>query len=432
MLVFENLKNDTVLHDFHQRFQLMERVIFHPVPYSMPQAPVFGARTGVDALNDSLYRTKTALEMQALNQHTGFEVTGQVYGRLDKKATQFLSTDDDDPVSVYKAKVQAEVGWDWINSKFYHRKYKERGIWLDNEIAKARQRMEDSRINLDAWADTLSQRWNHVIAGVMLCHVRNLDVLNEAYQMMLEQDRITSGQLLDVMNEKMQLEFNLAQIYAKDSIAPREELAFIEPKEIVVDTLSLRQQIAGHNPQNRLNLLKMQQLDNNSKLISYTANMRLTPFARWSTYLTSNSKLSNNVDFGVRFTVPIWNDTKHQRKSIDVQKDILRTENDSYTDDMMTRCMLSIDQVKRLNQSIAVEQRHLNELRKYLTMRRAVYQKNKGRYSYIDRLLEYNQYLKSLERLYTQMKERSLSLVQIQRLANVPNASSFVKTTNIR
>lgn len=160
--------------------------------------------------------------------------------------------------------------------------------------------------------------------------------------------------------------------------------------------------------------------------------MRLTPFARWSTYLTSNSKLSNNVDFGVRFTVPIWNDTKSQRKSIDVQKDILRTENDSYTDDMMTRCMLSIDQVKRLNQSIAVEQRHLNELRKYLTMRRAVYQKNKGRYSYIDRLLEYNQYLKSLERLYTQMKERSLSLVQIQRLANVPNASSFVKTTNIR
>jgi hypothetical protein len=94
--------------------------------------------------------------------------------------------------------------------------------------------------------------------------------------------------------------------------------------------------------------------------------------------------------------------------------------------------MLSIDQVKRLNQSIAVEQRHLNELRKYLTMRRAVYQKNKGRYSYIDRLLEYNQYLKSLERLYMQMKERSLSLVQIQRLANVPNASSFVKTTNIR
>lgn len=77
MLVFENLKNDTVLNDFHQRFRLMERVIFHPVPYAMPQAPVFGARTGVDALNDSLYRTKTALEMQALNQHTGFEVTGQ-------------------------------------------------------------------------------------------------------------------------------------------------------------------------------------------------------------------------------------------------------------------------------------------------------------------------------------------------------------------
>ena len=223
--------------------------------------------------------------------------------------------------------MQAEVGWNWINSKFYHGYYKERDIKLGTDIAKARQRLDDGRADMDAWADSLEQHWNHVIAGVMLCHVRNLDVLNEAYQMMLEQDRITSGQLLDVMNEKMQLEFQLAQFYAKDSIAPREELVWLKPEAIAIDTVSLRQQVAANNPQNLLNKLKIAQLDNSAKLLSYIATMRLTPFARWSTYLTSQDKISNNVDFGVRFTFPLWNATKHQKASIEVQKEILRDEN---------------------------------------------------------------------------------------------------------
>lgn len=430
MLVYENLKNDSVLRDFRRRFRLMERVVFHPVSYVMPQAPLFGFPAG-DVLSDSLYRVKAGLDMLALERNTGLELTGQVYGRLDKKATSFLSTDDDDPVSVYKAKVQAEVGWDWINSKFYHRRYKERDIRLSADIARARQRLDDGRADMDAWADTLEQHWNHVIAGVMLCHVRNLDVLNEAYQMMIEQDRITSSQLLDVMNEKMQLEFQLAQFYAKDSVAPREALVWLKPEAIAIDTVSLRQQVAAANPQNQLNELKIAQLDNSAKLLGYTATMRLTPFARWSTYLTSQRKISNNVDFGVRFTFPLWNATKRQRESIAVQKDILRDENRGYTDNVMTHCRMNIDAVRRLNQAIAVEYRHLTQLKKYLAMRQQTYAKNQGRYSYIDRLLEYNQYLKSMERLYTQMKERSLSLIQTQRLANVPNVNSFVTTTPI-
>jgi hypothetical protein len=430
MLVYENLKNDSVLRDFRRRFHLMERVVFHPVSYVMPQAPLFGFPCG-DAYSDSLYHVKAGLDMLALERNTGLELTGQVYGRLDRKATSFLSTDDDDPVSVYKAKVQAEIGWDWINSKFYHRRYKERDIRLSADIARARQRLDDGRADMDAWADTLEQHWNHVIAGVMLCHVRNLDVLNEAYQMMLEQDRITSSQLLDVMNEKMQLEFQLAQFYAKDSVAPREALVWLKPEAIAIDTVSLRQQVAAANPQNQLNELKIAQLDNSAKLLGYTATMRLTPFARWSTYLTSQRKISNNVDFGVRFTFPLWNATKRQRESIAVQKDILRDENRGYTDNVMTHCRMNIDAVRRLNQAIAVEYRHLTQLKKYLAMRQQTYAKNQGRYSYIDRLLEYNQYLKSMERLYTQMKERSLSLIQIQRLANVPNVNSFVTTTPI-
>mgnify|MGYP000977228418 CR=1 FL=1 len=56
MLVYENLKNDSVLRDFRRRFHLMERVVFHPVSYVMPQAPLFGFPCG-DALSDTFRKS---------------------------------------------------------------------------------------------------------------------------------------------------------------------------------------------------------------------------------------------------------------------------------------------------------------------------------------------------------------------------------------
>ena len=64
MLVYENLKNDSVLRDFHRRFRVMERVVFFPVDYVMPQAPVFGFPAG-DAVSDSLYQLKAGFRSTA-------------------------------------------------------------------------------------------------------------------------------------------------------------------------------------------------------------------------------------------------------------------------------------------------------------------------------------------------------------------------------
>ena len=64
MLVYENLKNDSVLRDFHRRFRVMERVVFFPVDYVMPQAPVFGFPAG-DAVSDSLYQLKAGFSARS-------------------------------------------------------------------------------------------------------------------------------------------------------------------------------------------------------------------------------------------------------------------------------------------------------------------------------------------------------------------------------
>lgn len=431
MLVYENLKNDTVLRHFRDRFNVMDKLINSGL--TTGDASLFSHSFAKPELpSDSLYKMKTGLQMMALNRHNGLEITGQVYGRLDNALDNILNWDDDEPNSVYKGKVQGEIGWNWINSSVFQHKRKVRSIVLDNQIEQAREAANIGTDAYDAWTDTLTQRWNHIIAAVMLSHVRNIDVLNEAYQLMIENDRVTSGDLLEVMNDKMELEFDLAQIYAKDELPPREELTWIVPINVSVDTISLRYEVTQNNPKNRLIDLQMQKLDNDMHLGGWLSTARLTPFARWSTYLDSNNKFSHNADVGVRFTIPLYSDAKRKRQSMMVEKDILKNSNSNYTDEVMARSMQTIDRIRRLNKSIAVEYDHLRQLKKYIAMRQKVYAANSGRYSYIDRLLEYNEYCKSMERLYKQMRDRSLALITLQKQANLPTLDKVVKTQVVK
>lgn len=431
MLVYENLGNDTVMRHFRERFSIMDRLISSPVVASVSDVVTARRFARPELPSDSLYKLKAGLELLALNRKNGIEVTGQVYGRLDEALNNVINADDDEAKSVYRAKVQGEVGWNWINSSVFQHKLKQRAIVLDNEIAQA-EKADDGSEAYDAWADTLTQRWNHVLAAVMLCHVRNIDVLNEAYQLMIENDRITSGQLLDVMNDKMELEFDLAQIYAKDVDRPREQIVWIEPDDVTVDTVVLRQEIAANNPHSRLRELQIEKLDNDIRLGGWLSTARITPFARWSTYLDSKSRFSHNADVGIRFTIPLYNDAKRKRQAMAVEQDILREENSGYTDEVMARSLATIDRIGRLNKSIAVEYGHLRQLRKFLEMRRKAYEANSGRYSYIDRLLEYNEYCKSMERLYKQMRDRALSLVTLQKATLLPTLDKVVITKALK
>lgn len=427
MLVYENFSNDTVIHHFRERFRAMDNLISHPV--ALPAGDLLTSKRFAkpELPSDSLYKVKSGLEIMALNRKNGLEVTGQVYGRLDNALDNVINMDEDEAKSVYKAKVQGEIGWNWINSRFFQNKRKQKAIILDNKIAQA-EKADDGSDAYDLWTDTLTQRWNHILASVMLCHVNNIDVLNEAYQLMIENDRITSGQLLDVMNDKMELEFDLAQIYAKDKLPPHEQITLIEPEDVSVDTVSLRTEIAANNPHNLLHKLQIEKIDNDMHLGGWLSTTRITPFARWSTYLDSNDKFSHNADVGIRFTIPLYTDTKRKRQAMAVQKTILEDEHDTYTDEVMARCLQTIDRVRRLNKSIAVEYDHLKQLHKYINMRQKVYAANSGRYSYIGRILEYNEYCKSLERLYKQMRDRSLALVTLQKTAMLPDLDTVVKT----
>lgn len=134
MLVYENLKNDNVLRHFKQRFAQLDTLINNPIWVKSPVIALGLNNQHHADINktDSLFWSKTAHEHLALNRHNGLEVTGQVYARPDS----YFDSDEDDAkeVSKYKMKVQAELGWNIINSKFYQGKEKRTKIALANEL----------------------------------------------------------------------------------------------------------------------------------------------------------------------------------------------------------------------------------------------------------------------------------------------------------
>lgn len=67
---------------------------------------------------DSLITDLVDAEVRAMKHETGLALTGQTYYRLDEG----LALDEDDAVSRYKAKVQVELRWNFLNSSLIHAK----------------------------------------------------------------------------------------------------------------------------------------------------------------------------------------------------------------------------------------------------------------------------------------------------------------------
>lgn len=186
MLVYENLKNENVLRHFNQRFAQLDTLINNPIWVKSPviELGLNKQHTADIKTTDSLYWAKTAYEQLAINRHNGLEVTGQIYARPD--AYFDADNDDAEQVSKYKAKVQAELGWNIINSKFYQGKEKRNKVALANELSRLQDKKRLTADIYEKAADELTEQYNFYIGTVIAHKLDNLDIMNEAYQYMLE------------------------------------------------------------------------------------------------------------------------------------------------------------------------------------------------------------------------------------------------------
>ena len=418
MLVYENLKNENVLKHFKNRFAQLDTLLNHPIWVKSPVINLgLNSQHTADIRNtDSLYWSKTAHEQLAIARHHGLEVTGQVYARPD--AYFDADNDNEDQVSKYKVKTQAELGWNIINSKFYQGKEKKAKVALANELSRLQSKKRLTADIYEKAAEELTEQYNFYIGTIIAHRLDNLDIMNEAYQYMLEKDRISNDKMLKVMNEKLAAEYDIS-ILCSDRDISNKPIYRIRPTRILVDTTALWRHIDEESIDARIVMIKEQIADNDSKLANYLSTTRITPFARWSTYWQSNNKISNNGDIGVRFTIPIYNENPRKRKALETEKEIIRSSRSTDVKEIKQSVGILLKRIENLNQAIATEAFHIEQTGKYIDMRRFAYKNQKQGYNYLMRMDEYTGFLESMERMYKLMLNRGLAIINIEKAVSI-------------
>lgn len=418
MLVYENLKNENVLKHFKNRFAQLDTLLNHPIWVKSPVINLgLNSQHTADIRNtDSLYWSKTAHEQLAIARHHGLEVTGQVYARPD--AYFDADNDNEDQVSKYKVKTQAELGWNIINSKFYQGKEKKAKVALANELSRLQSKKRLTADIYEKAAEELTEQYNFYIGTIIAHRLDNLDIMNEAYQYMLEKDRISNDKMLKVMNEKLAAEYDIS-ILCSDRDISNKPIYRMKPTRIVVDTTALWHHIDEESIDARIVMVKEQIADNDSKLANYLSTTRVTPFARWSSYWQSNNKISNNADIGVRFTIPIYNENPRKRKALETEKEIIRSSRSTDVKEIKQSVGILLKRIENLNQAIATEAFHIEQTGKYIDMRRFAYKNQKQGYNYLMRMDEYTGFLESMERMYKLMLNRGLAIINIEKAVSI-------------
>ena len=418
MLVYENLKNENVLKHFKNRFAQLDTLLNHPIWVKSPviNLGLNSQHTADIRNNDSLYWSKTAHEQLAIARHHGLEVTGQVYARPD--AYFDADNDNEDQVSKYKVKTQAELGWNIINSKFYQGKEKKAKVALANELSRLQSKKRMTADIYEKAAEELTEQYNFYIGTIIAHRLDNLDIMNEAYQYMLEKDRISNDKMLKVMNEKLAAEYDIS-ILCSDRDISNKPIYRMKPTRIVVDTTALWRHIDEESIDARIVMVKEQIADNDSKLANYLSTTRITPFARWSSYWQSNNKISNNGDIGVRFTIPIYNENPRKRKALETEKEIIRSSRSTDVKEIKQSVGILLKRIENLNHAITTEAFHIEQTGKYIDMRRFAYKNQKQGYNYLMRMDEYTGFLESMERMYKLMLNRGLAIINIEKAVSI-------------
>lgn len=424
MLVYQNLDNASVLKAFNARFVQLDSLINNTWRFNDNIL-----ETGSYSLlpeTDSLFDTKERSERRAFISRNGLEVTGQVYQRLDNT----FGFDDDDQYSQYSTKVQAEIGWNFFNSGFFQRKSELEVISLDNKLKKLQQNKSRSTLYWNNVNDRVGQKYDFLIATVLCQQLQNIDILNLAYQYLLERDRVANDKLFDVVNEKMRVEYELSRICPPDSVknAP---LILLRPTVIEVDSTRLFAAIENGNTDIQVAKVREDMLDAKKKLTNYAQSLRLTPFLRASHYIHRNLKTSTNIDLGVRFTIPLYDDASAKRKAMTTEKQIAALDRQTLGDGIKQQCAQQITQIGQLNRAIVTENFHMQQIRKMIELRKKAYDAATGAYNHVQRMEEYNEYLKSIERMYKLMQMREQCVIDINKTADCPDFASMLNEKDI-
>lgn len=399
-----------LLGRFDRRFAELDSLIFRSGgSTALPELPKPAGGGGNKVFpTDSLIRQKTREEILALKGETGLQLTGQAYYRPSGGFGQ----DEDDAVSRYDGKFQAELRWYFFQSSLFRRHDKTEEIRLTGEIERLKSRSAQNALSADIYRNAFRHTHDSLMYAVLSQRADNLTLIAETQAYLLAKGNISSDELLGTMNEKAEAERTLAAIpghYRTSRSLPASEGIVIH-----IDSAGFMQEVQARHSGLTLMQLEMQLKEHQIRNAGYWNDFRLAPFVRYSHYTRTARPNSSNIDAGISFTVPIaWNSGK-SRRAMQTERKILENEKAVMAEQIGNDVIAAIGELEKCNRLIEGETARGRKLKGYIADRQDAYSESIGEYSRITRLKEYDTYLLCMENLLGYIYRRDMQLAMLQ------------------
>lgn len=422
-------ESDSLFRQFEARFATLDSIIHHPARHApahlLDNDGIDRHFTAYDHRIDSMVDVATQSRISAMRSETGLTINGQTYARLDDG----FGLDEDDALSRYKAKLQAEVRWHFLQSSVINRGGKAHEIRLKGDIERMRYHHENLDRLVALQKEQFKQHYDSLLCGVVKHRIENLELLRRSLHYLLLQGSISSDELLTTINEKAEAERILATIDRDYPATPD----ISNPNGIIVEVDTCRLLDYIRNNGTRADLLELQRvlLLQQAKNASYWSTLNVAPFVRFSYYMRPDIDNSSNIDAGISFIVPLSHEMSKKRKALLREAEVVDFAKEREVSLISDEIYLTILNIERMNRSIEGEVDRLADLKGYLLMRLEAYKNRIGEYNYLSRMKEYNSYLLCCERLLAFSYQRDCLLASLQSFLPDTSILDFCRETEI-
>lgn len=421
----QNQRGMEILANFDKRFEHLDSLIFGTRDGSHPASlSVAGTSSSASDTRDNLNKAidhRVEAEIGEIKSLTGLRFTGQAYYRLDGE----LGMDEEDPVSVYKGKLQAELRWYPFQSALFMREGRIKEQKIRGQIDKLAYDKEDLGMLVERQKEAFRQYSDSLMGGVLLQRIRNLNMLSSAYLYLLENENIPSDDLLQILNEKAEAERMLASLPGRH--LPALDLSRPAGYFVVIDTTAYMEHVRRTQADLSTLQLQMDLLEQQEKNTSYWSEVNAAPFVRYSYYTRPHAPNSSNIDAGLVFTIPLSFEFWKKKDALKAQRYILSAEESHLSTRIMEAINAILLDIERYNNASLGEYRRMEELKKYLTLRGNAYDNRVGEYNRLARMKEYNSYLSCCEKFIDFQYRKDCAIADLQKFLTDESVLRFCR-----
>lgn len=425
--------SDSILLGFDNRFIVLDSLIFSTTPPAEDNRDIFIESTrkfGDTLIADSLYneamRNSVNAQAKVIKSATGLQLNGQAYYRLDKNLG-FI--DDDDAVSRYNAKFQADIRWNYFNSGLFKQKGRIKEVAIKADIDRLAYAKETRGTEYARQREFYRARQDSAMCRILSLRVKNLDMLADAYMFLLGFQNISSDDIMLTLSEKAEAERKLVGLSVKNLTAKNISRpdAFI----IELDTAKFLNYVLSNQADFKIARRRMDLAEQRAKNTSYWSDFEASPYLRYSYYTREYMPNSSNLDLGLTFKVPLNNTAAKQRQAYLAESEAIGAEQYLRMRQISDEVGYVATEVERLNNSIYGEYQRSLELKRYIDMRRNAYNNRNGEFNRLARMKEYNAYLLCLERLLEFQYSRDQQIAGLAKFLTGESVSEFCSISNL-